>query len=659
MADCDSPAGGLIGNANFSTNTTIDQVVVKAKPVEGKRSLGGMIGSSTNVNISNSIVTGAVFSNENTTGGTNTVKMGGLIGVANGGSLTSNIVIISKKANRSGSDSSEGRIYGASTTNPICLGTLPGRNFALGSDAVSGPCNGISNVSPATDITTLATYTAGSFATDYPNWVWNPNDMGTGGDIPRLAWEIANEVNVPYLKRECSGLFSTPSGDGSSATNPKTICSALQLNAMSPNLFYILKKDLFLSGITFPTKASGVYHLDGDGHTLFDFNISAGASLSGNFGIFQELLVGSEIKNLNIGFVNASATALVATGAEINVGLLAGKNSGTIKNVNIDNSLMNFESIDFISGTVGQVATFGGLAGFNNGTILNSNVGTTVNLIRPKIDSTDSLMIGGVVGNNFGGTINVVQANGDVGRSLGGTEVSSVSISFPFPGFCSAYSLSANQYLLSSNGSDLNPYFCNSLGNVERVYKTSANEYIGSIAGKNSGNISEVQIEGSLFLKDLTSNSTGTIAPIVADNSGSLQDIYYRGSFNSSFSTLSKAVYNSSGSLSRIIFKPNSLSGFDTSVGNVFSGGSNNYTDTVCASSSGGANCFYSSNFMITPSFPGFTFEDGTHTAYMTTSNWNYGLGFLPDLTKTWMVDGSDIKLIKTDGGFDKLGTGF
>ncbi|MBR3790837.1 MAG: hypothetical protein IKK20_03430, partial [Clostridia bacterium] len=185
-------------------------------------------------------------------------------------------------------------------------------------------------------------------------------------------------------------------GTGSSANDAYLIENERQLFALANNVnggtnyankYFKLTKNISL---TQPFRSIGWYNtgtgannyfagtFDGQGYTISNLTITT-ASNGNNanyMGLFGYVYTGATIKNLNV--------AVTATGGSY-VGGLAGYNMGTISNV-------------MVSGTVsGSGSYIGGIVGVNSGTIKNAYNKATVN----GTNSTFGLAVGNVVGINL------------------------------------------------------------------------------------------------------------------------------------------------------------------------------------------------------------------------------------------------------------------
>lgn len=660
---CDSFVGGAVGSTNFGASAEFSQLVVKLKKLRGSKIIGGVIGQSLNTGISNSIVTGLMSSSDWTDGTTHLVKGGGLVGAVENGNFERNIVVVMKKFNRGGSDTTEGTLFGYVNTNqPTCpnASTLPGRNFATFPNNYTGTaCNGDAAISLVA-ISDPATYTTAgtdaAFIAEYPLHKWLANDQGTGKDIPRLKWELDRESSVAYLKRECSGLYDTPAGNGS-ATSPYTICNFAQFNSIQPNYYYVLKKNLFFTGANPTMKTPGVYHLDGNGYSLIDVNITVPVSHGGYAGLFKELENGSEIKNLNLISSSIMGTAMTPTSTFLAVGMVAGRNNGIINNVNIDSTAVGLDRID-LTGNAAYSVLFGSVAGFNdvNGKIQFSDVDAQAKLYAPKNDD-DNIYAGGVTGKNYG-NIHAVKLHGSISRYAGLNIISDFTYGGATIGQTCGTGGMSSAGEFAKNSYDGKVYLCDGT-NLSLTSMIQPNEFWGGIVGLNNGNITESEIEGEMKIVDFNSNTQGKVSPIVGQNntSSTIGDVHYRGRFDSSTSVQSLAIKQNSGSITRTIFQPKSTVGFSAGS-NVFGGTT---SDAICIVSGGSSGC-HDSVGSLTMSYTSPTLTISSTGPLGTVnygSGWNISTGFLPDMTKTWQFEGGELHLMKVGGSFEKLGKGF
>ena len=239
------------------------------------------------------------------------------------------------------------------------------------------------------------------------DWVM-PDD---GNDFPRLAFESEIEKEVPYLKRECSGHYSSQSGSGTQA-DPKWICTYDQLMAMvaDGNSYYQLKKNIDYEGTVgaFSTFASGVYNLDGNGFGLYNFTMTAPSTVGSselNVGLFSKLENGSLITNLKL-FAPKITAAISSDNSNsvVNIGLLAGVNAGTISNSKVDFGELDITPNSSFDGTM----SVGGFVGNNLGAISKIKDDSHLIIHDGNFHSTGHEYFGGSVGNNSGKIVAVL-----------------------------------------------------------------------------------------------------------------------------------------------------------------------------------------------------------------------------------------------------------
>lgn len=182
--------------------------------------------------------------------------------------------------------------------------------------------------------------------------------------------------------------------------------------------YYKLANDLDLSKVNDGTDDEVEYdqlyefkaNLDGNGKTLKNFKGFDFSSRTGIFGVNSGV-----IKNLKIeGFENARELEDDAdpksdyTGT-VYLGSLVGENKGTIKDVTITNT-----KIDFVNGTTLSETRFGLLTGSNSGTIKNITIDENSKLTG-EFKTRNAASIGSVVGyNDQSGIIKNVESKADI-----------------------------------------------------------------------------------------------------------------------------------------------------------------------------------------------------------------------------------------------------
>lgn len=489
-----SRVGGVIGDATSVGAVSLSEVAVRADQISGSTTVGGFVGSSSNIAITDSYVEANLRAYSSTDAAVSTyANIGGAIGLASGGTLTRVLAAYGTKAwnpiTPSGTpDHSMGGLVGRNTAAPVCT-----NSFYTGTNDAS---NGVGCGAPSllSSAHTQTTYTSAGwdFATA-PIWSMPDN----GYDIPRLNFEYGIESVVTYLKRECSGHYTTQAGTGT-ATDPKWICSEGQLDTMRADHTsnFILKKNIYYTGTVnaFTPFPAGVYKLDGNSYGLYQFTMTLPSIITAslNYGLFEDLQTGSLIRNLYIGGAELTSAVGTVTGTPlVNVGLLAGINGGSIVNVHVDQS----KAVLNATATANSSFYFGGAVGVNGGTISNSTFDIQSRIDRGSFPAGSLLFAASAVAKNQG-TIQGIRSHASLSRVL--------------------------SCLLSEN------------------VNTSAQENFAGLVAKNDagGMIKEVDSQGELRVELTPSGgcpitTAGQTSTFVANNVGTIMDfsvnpkIYY------------------------------------------------------------------------------------------------------------------------------------
>ena len=163
---------------------------------------------------------------------------------------------------------------------------------------------------------------------------------------------------------------------------------------------YELMADIDLAGDDWTPIATYNATFEGNGNTISGLTIDASADLTTAFGLFA--VISGTVRNVGLVGVDITVTA-TSTNNMIDVGGLAGMNSGTVSNSSVTGS------ITVTRGDGGGTSNAGGLVGENSGgnsiTASYAAVAVTVSLGTPNA--------GGLVGNNAG-DIAASYATGDV-----------------------------------------------------------------------------------------------------------------------------------------------------------------------------------------------------------------------------------------------------
>jgi hypothetical protein len=408
----------------------------------------------------------------------------------------------------------------------------------------------------------------------------------------------------------------------------------------------------------------GVYHLNGNNFSLNDFALVTGTVAAGAFssGLFESLLPGSLIQNLVINGANLTGLAqTVPTSANTYIGLLAGQNAGEINNIQVRNGKILIKDFTISSG--GSLS-LGGLVGrnFSTGLITKSETDIDTELLRPISVGGIARVAGAAAINE--GTISVVRQNGQVKRNIAQFNSGSMPLSSYT---CSPSETGKMVYNSNSTPVPMGYYYCdNSVWYSAVGLEMQLGEMAAGFVALNTGVIQEVDIDGEVSLNDLPTNDLGIIAPFIAINSGQIRDVSFRGRLNSNHAVITNFFPSFTGSVSRMLIKIDSFFGADFTTANSIipiSGTS----EMLCVKGTSMPDCH---NLPKTYEFSPGLFsisENGTNIGTFT--DWNMTTGFLPDMTKTWQLDGAMVggaylsmeapQLMRTGGDFSKIGKGF
>jgi hypothetical protein len=320
--------------------------------------------------------------------------------------------------------------------------------------------------------------------------------------------------------------INTLSGNGTS-TDPYEISNVSELQAMEDDLDanYTLASNIdasqtaqFNNGSGFDPVGEFTGSLDGDNHTITGLTINRPSQ--NDVGLFQEVAGGATLRNITL-------TDLTVTG-DGSVGGLAGENGGTIQNATVSGSvtgdfrvggLIGFNLRGKIinataSGNVSGNNSIGGLAGQNNGQfgdgeIKNASASGNVTATFDRV--------GGLVGNNFQGTIQKATASGSV----------------------------------------------------------TGTEQVGGLVGKNNrGDVTTTRASGSV-------NGTREAGGLVGDNEGTVTNATATGNVTGDFATGGLVGYNDGRTFRDGIIQNATASGSVTGTSNVGGLAGNNVNGTV------------------------------------------------------------------------------
>jgi len=360
--------GGLVGYNDATEPSTIRETYATGA-VDGGNNVGGLVGKSVNDLVTESYAIGSV---------NGSASVGGLVGI-NTGSIA--------KVNNS---------YAAGSVTGDSAGGLVGTN---GSGAT------VEDAYWDTE-TTNQSSSAGN-AMGLTTSQLKANTSLAGFDF-ETTWAVKTgaEKSYPYLlnntQSPAPGLGSLFAGGSGTEADPYELSSpdALGSVSLAPNASYELTADLDLAGVshdpigTAATPFNGSF--DGNGYTIANLTIDRPGE--DNVGLFGYVGTNGTVANVTIG--DATVTG------DSNVGGLVGETSGTITGSSVTGRITGNESV-------------GGLAGANGvesddtagGTIESSTASATVTV---NASATAPTQLGGLVGQNYQGTITTSNATGDV-----------------------------------------------------------------------------------------------------------------------------------------------------------------------------------------------------------------------------------------------------
>lgn len=605
-ASYDSRTGGIAGdvfNSGSLSNVVFDQLIVKGDMIEGSQYLGGIVGYANSMSISNSYSVSTL----NSTAITN-AYVGGLVGKT----LTTSSIVNSfsgdsfKRINN-GSDTTYGALLGGGTAG--CSGSV-----IFGNNASSNNFNSCGIFLSRSIQFLQSNYSSFDFT--------NTWDMPTPGhDYPRLKWENSVAAGaISYLKRECVGsaMFQPQAIGAGTFDNPYLICTKDQFLGISPNFHYSLKQNLSLDGDVLPSKAPGKYLLNGNNYTISDFQVPF--SINGKSGIFQELLPGSNLENLNL--VGGNSESNSGTIIASHFGLVTGDNKGIINNVNINLSSILLTNFSFDIGGSPYLVV-GGIAGINSpsGVITNSDLSVKIKISQlNKSGPSRQDIIGGIVGVNLG-SISGIHSDSDVAR------LSSVSTT------------------------DSDDY-----------------TFVGGAAGVNSSSLSQLEIDGSLTITNNVSNTLGFVGPIVGSNNlpNSIVEnlkVETKLYFTNLISQNLIPSQDPQAVTQKIIFNPKNLN-FDPIV--TFMDNTVNSICSIPSTPSLALDCYNQAGVMYQADLSG-GLTVNTGSPVLVFPDWNVGLGMIFDPAYVWRLDALDDsvevsdppEIISASGSFKKIGKGF
>lgn len=308
---------------------------------------------------------------------------------------------------------------------------------------------------------------------------------GETGEITSTAVDVSSlEADTEYTVKLMASLDGSQKvleaktvktiNNGESIEDPIIIETKADFEAMSkePSAFYKLNADLDYNGeeLSAIFNASNKFtgHLDGNGHTISNFDLDVDTTYSGIFGYIK----GATITNLKI-----KGATFDANRGERYIGALAGYAvNSTISNVTIEDIYVKYE------GQTSKTFMVGGLVGYAEKTTIEnvSVTGLEYNMGKARLKA----YVGGLVGHNVNSSINNSSVVGVMNVTIGYTSNSN-GLAF-IGGFVG----------LNDSAKGVNSCYAKVNLNVNEIDEYSGNKthktFVGGFIGGNSTTVCKV-----------------------------------------------------------------------------------------------------------------------------------------------------------------------
>jgi filamentous hemagglutinin family protein len=354
-----------------------------------------------------------------------------------------------------------------------------------------------------------------------------------------------------------SNPYGSSIAGGADLTAYMLVNSVSNLQAVGTNLAgtYALGRDINANnaalariGVNF----TGVF--DGQGHTI------SNATIAGQ--LFSTIDALGKIRNVDFTNIGITVTTPVST----DVGIIAGRNFGTIDNVSVGGTI----NLSIAAATGGlnlpvhKSVRVGGLVGGNFGTITDSDSAVAINVSGSLGTGTLGLgvfQIGGIAGTNSGaitdsqasGAINFINAGPNDISYVGGL-VGQNSGLISFSNATGAISAAGSSLIGGLVGNNANLTNLEQTGVIINSYATgpvtgtgsSANASAGGLVGTNAGNISNSHAGGNVV-----ANSMAPVGGLVGHNlaGATITDAQALGNATSTFNAKDPTQSASAGGL--------------------------------------------------------------------------------------------------------------
>ena len=348
--------------------------------------------------------------------------------------------------------------------------------------------------------------------------------------IPRAYVE---SVGTNYTVYEYDFVFRLNIKDNSTYDHPNPVYTYEDIANMQSGSHYILMNNLTISDFV-PFKVSDFASFDGNGYTItinnFDLTEYKGGSGTVNIGMFEKISSGAIVKNivLDISKLLISQERMQSlnneTDAEVietydiinasnitnmNFGLIAGENAGTITNVKVINTSANSSNYLYIYLTQSKIgnlipqARIGGIVANNSGIISNSFIG-----VNAADGANESVYTYAIQGEAY-------------------TEVSVKTHPFRL---CGANNIAGVAY---SNSNKIISTYANGVGVINTSLLGDDDSITAGFVGTNEGGalLSNVFVQGTGITKfraneDYRIESKGNMGGLVYRNAGEIRDAY-------------------------------------------------------------------------------------------------------------------------------------
>jgi filamentous hemagglutinin family protein len=370
-----------------------------------------------------------------------------------------------------------------------------------------------------------APISVGSFTLTNGNWTQNSASLATFTATTGFTVNTSN--GATFLR--------VLGGDGTSIATAYQIADIYGLQGMgSVGANFALANDINASGTATWNANKGfvpIQSLDndfnGNGHTISGLKIVFNGNIINGVGLFDGISSSGTVENLNL----SGGSITSGTWTDGSTGALAGLNQGTISNVTSSVAI----------GGLGS--SMGGLVGYNTGTITKSSASGAVTGADGSDNTNYSYDVGGLVGGNSG-TITLSHASGAVKGNqwvggLAGVSNGVISDSYATGSATAMYS-SLGGLVGENQGGTITRTYATGTVTETGSYQTSNPYYVGGLVGKmTGGSLSYSYFTGTVNATQASAVG-GLVGGLLGDQSGSpatVSNSYATGAVNGAFYT--------------------------------------------------------------------------------------------------------------------------